>query len=147
VRPFLKTRYVGRKLFALLALDMLAQRFMKYASTEKLSLELKEEDFQTSLLDTKIVYDLLKEFNDSVAVQTPPALSSVYPVVQTGLFGMGAVALLKNTRFVVLPLTIAAAYNHRDLLAKNEYVQAATSAVWAGIPADIKAKINLDRFK
>jgi len=94
VRQWVSSRNVGRKFFVVLLLDMLAQRFMKFTSTENFSFELKsiDEAMKSSdankLLNTNVFYEGIKEANSLFATDSPPALSSVYPIAQTALMGV-----------------------------------------------------------
>ena len=141
VNQWLASRHVGSKVFALLVADMLAQRLMSFASTDTLSFDLKRFDETTSsnetnkILSSNLAYLGLEYLNSTVGSDKPPALSSMYPIAQTAIFGIGSLILLRRARFVMLPLSLALIYNHRDYLQSFETVQYVTDVSLAHLSA------------
>lgn len=56
--------------------------------------------------------------------------------METALFGAASIWLIRQQRFVALPLMIALGYNHRDVLEKNQTVQDVTHAIMEGLPGE-----------
>jgi hypothetical protein len=150
IAQWVKNRNTGRKLFILLALDMLAQRLLKFTSTESMQFEFKHLDtdqMETRLINTSAFYTLLKEVNDMINYPGSLPLSSVYPTVETALFGAASVWMIRSHRFVALPLMMAVTYNHRDLLQKFPVVQDVSDAVLDKIPGDWLSYIGVSSKK
>eukprot|EP01122_Echinamoeba_exundans_P005146 TRINITY_DN15319_c0_g1_i1.p1 TRINITY_DN15319_c0_g1~~TRINITY_DN15319_c0_g1_i1.p1 ORF type:complete len:467 (-),score=139.99 TRINITY_DN15319_c0_g1_i1:53-1453(-) len=148
IAQWVKNRNTGRKLFILLALDMLAQRLLKFTSTEKMQFEFKHLDtdqMETRLINTSAFYTLLKEANDLIDYPGAFPLSSVYPTVETALFGAASVWMIRTHRFVALPLMMAVTYNHRDVLYKFPVVQDVSDAVLDKLPADWLSYVGLKK--
>lgn len=146
IPAYIKSRNTGRRLFGLLALDMLAQRLLKFASTDNMQFEFKHLDndkLETRLINTTAFYSFLKEANALINYPGSLPLSSVYPTVETALFGMASVWLIRTQRFVALPLMIALAYNHRDVLEKNETFQDVSRTVVDSVPSEWLTTLGL----
>jgi len=98
---FLKKQTIGRAFFLLLLYDLVASHFLQYASGESLS-------FTSEIPIPRI--NKLKEY--SFYYQP---LTSVYPLVETTIFILGFLTLVRRYRYVVFPMILTGAYYHQDL--------------------------------
>jgi len=95
---FLRERIIGRSVFTLLFFDLMASTFMRYASSE----------------DISFIGDYPVRIPPEYRYQYP--LSSLYPIIQTSIFLIGALWIIQQHRFVALPLILSGCYYNQDLL-------------------------------
>jgi len=107
-KQFLRSRAVGRAVFTLLMFDYIASLLLRSSS----------EDM---LLDAPIKIPEV--------ITTIKPLSTVFPFVQTSLFLLGTLIMIRRQRFVVVPLLLAGAFYNRDLPILRDITSAVDSQI------------------
>jgi len=94
---FICSRRIGLSLFLLLSGDLLASYYFQYLNGTEFYFGKNRETLRSK-----------KEIKEG-------ELTTIYPVVQTGVFTLITIFLIHSYRFVMVPLLVACAYNHYDV--------------------------------
>jgi len=94
---FTATRRIGLCLFLLLSFDLFASYYFQFLCGREF------------YFGNNVMLRSKKEWKEG-------ELTTLYPIAQTGIFTAITVALIHSYRFVMVPLLITCAYNHRDLI-------------------------------
>jgi len=100
---FLQSRRVGLSLFVLLTADLISSYFLQL---------LAGKEFH---LGEGITLRRRKEYYGK-------SLTTVYPVIQSGVFTLVTIAMIQRYRFVMVPILLALSWNHFDLIKSFPFV-------------------------